>query len=333
MVGSGVILGKKLGYYSSRRVGLFQWRGVTGAGNEPKPVGARQPCDISVAVGAWHHGVALTPDQAGRHAGAMEALDQRPVVEVRRLEAHEGAEAQHLIAPHLLLDVAASVREEAQRQGCGGALEQQRPQRRVVDAALGLRMHEHVADRLPRNKQTTAADQDEPPNTLGMAHCKLGRDPAADTVADEIKASKAERIEYFEIVEQHVIDAAAAGELVGSGAARMRGRDQACRLRELPMKRLQVGGDPMHVGKAMQIEEWIAVAGFDHRDFAALDIKRSHAAFDCLKRSWCAFVRTYADPMRVRRESCNEQRHGVPSPLAGEGQGGGYSRALNSFAT
>src|SRR5215470_4591326 len=109
MVGSGRILGKKPGHYSSRRVGLFQWRRVTGAGDEPKPVGARQPCDISDAMGARHHGVALTPDHTGRHAGAMQPLDQRTVVEVRWPEAHEGAEAQHLIAPHLLLDVAAPI--------------------------------------------------------------------------------------------------------------------------------------------------------------------------------------------------------------------------------
>src|SRR5215470_13124796 len=116
-------------------------------------------------------------------------------------------------------------------------------------------MHEHVADRLPRNEQATGADQDEPPHALGMAHRKLGRDPAADAVADEIKASKAERIEYFEIVEQHVIDAAAAGKLVGSGATWMRRNDHAGGLRELPMEWLQVRGDPMHVGKAMQIDE------------------------------------------------------------------------------
>jgi hypothetical protein len=67
----------------------------------------------------------------------------------------------------------------------------------------------------------------------------------------------------------------------------MRRRDHAGGLCELPMERLQVGSDAMHIGKAVQIDERLATAGFDHRNLAALDIKRSHAAFDCLNNSGC----------------------------------------------
>ncbi len=50
-----------------------------------------------------------------------------------------------------------------------------------------------------------------------MPHRQLGRDPAANAVADEVEArQQLERIEQFKIVEQDIVDAAAAGKLVGA---------------------------------------------------------------------------------------------------------------------
>ena len=66
---------------------------------------------------------------------------------------------------------------------------------------------------------------------LRMAHRQFGRDPAADAMADQIEMREPERIEHFEIVEHHIVDAAAVGELVAAGAARMRRRDHPCGLR------------------------------------------------------------------------------------------------------
>ena len=89
--------------------------------------------------------------------------------------------------------------------------EQQRPQGGELDAALRLRMHEHVADRLARYEQPAGADQDQPRDPLGMTHRQLGGDPAADAMTDQIETLQPERVEDLEVMEQDVVDAAAVG--------------------------------------------------------------------------------------------------------------------------
>src|SRR4029077_7713562 len=98
-------------------VGPLERRGMAGALDQREVRGAGQARDIGVAVGARHHAIRRPPDHRGRHGGAVETPAQDAVVEIRWLESNEGAEAQHLIAPHLLLQVAARAGIEAQSGG------------------------------------------------------------------------------------------------------------------------------------------------------------------------------------------------------------------------
>src|SRR5262245_10183824 len=268
---------QKLEHQRRCGVGCLEWGRVAGAGHDPKAARAGKPCGISVAVGAPDHAIVLARDHQRRHGGAREPLAQRAAIEIGRLEAHERPEAEHLIAAHLLVEVATSVREEAQRGRRVSIAEQERAQRRVVDAAFGLCVHEHVADRLARHKQAAGSDQDEPRYLLRMTDGKLGCDPAANAVADEIKALQRERVEDFEIMEHDVVDAAAV-ELIAASAARMRRRDDPGDLGEPLMEGLEIAGNAVYIGKAVEIDKRRAGACFQHRNLAAAYVENPHFA-------------------------------------------------------
>ena len=85
-----------------------------------------------------HHAVLFAPDRNRRHGGAMQPPAQRTIVEIGRLEADEGAEAQHLIAAHFLLDVAAAVGKKAPCHRAIRVGKIELAQRGVIDAALRL---------------------------------------------------------------------------------------------------------------------------------------------------------------------------------------------------
>ena len=74
---------------------------------------------------------------------------------------------------------------------------------------------------------------------FGMARRNLGRDPAADAMADQVEARQVERVEEFEIVEDHVVDGGGV-ELVGAIAAGMRRRDHVAVLRQPLMERHEI---------------------------------------------------------------------------------------------
>ena len=104
-----------------------------------------------------------------------------------------------------------------------------------------------------------------------MAHRNLGGDPAADAMADQVEAGQIERVEQFEIVEDHVVDGGGV-ELVGAIAAGMRGRDDLAVLRQPLMERHEIAGDAMHVGEAVQINQRRAAAGLGDGDLAPADV-------------------------------------------------------------
>src|SRR5262249_4829585 len=261
----------------SGRLGLLERRRMARTGHNLKVARARKSCGISVSVGAWNHAVLLACDHQRWHARAVQPLAQRAVVEIGWLEAHEGAEAQHLVAAHFLLDVATPVREETQRRRRLRVGEQQGPQRGQVDAAFGLRVHEHVADRRARYEQPASADQCKARDHLGMTHRELGRDPAADAMANEVEARESKGVEHSEIMEHDVVDPAA-DKLVRASAAGVGGRDHAGGLHQSPMERLEVTGDAVHVGKAVQIDERRTGTGLEHRNPAAAHIENIHFA-------------------------------------------------------
>src|SRR5262245_31670303 len=178
--------------------GLFERERMARALNHPQALGALEALDISGAVSARHHAVRFAPDHHGRHGGAMEAATEHAVIKVGRSKADKGAEAQHLIAPHLVVEIAAAIREIAQSQTTPRLAKVDGAQRRIVDPALRLRMHEHIRDWIARHEQPAGSDQSEPCNTLRVAHRNLGRDPSADAMADEIESRQPERIKDFE---------------------------------------------------------------------------------------------------------------------------------------
>src|SRR5262249_29464249 len=126
-----------------------------------------------------------------------------------------------------------------------------------------------------RDEQPAGADEREARHPLRVPHRKLRRDPAAGAVADEIESRQSKRIEQFEIMENHIVDAVAL-ELVAAGAAWMCGRDHPRALRESLVERLEVAGHAMHVGEAMQVEERRAAPGLEHRDLAAAHVEHAH---------------------------------------------------------
>ena len=244
-----------------------------------------QARDIGVAVGARHHAIGRAPDHRGRHGGAVETAAQDAVVEIRRLESDEGAEAQHLVAPHLLLEVAAGAGIEAQSGGGVFGVEQELAQAGELHAALGLRVQKDVADGRARHEQSAGADQAEAPHPFGIAHGQFGGDPAADAVADQIETSQAQGVEDLEVMEDDILDAVAFRELVALRAAGMGGRDHPRRRAEPQVERLKFAGHPMHVGKAVEVDQRLALPAFKERHLAPayLHHRIAHCAISALR--------------------------------------------------
>src|SRR3954452_14726052 len=85
----------------------------------------------------------------------------------------------------------------------------------------------------------------------------------------------------------------------------MRRCDQPGGFAELLVKRLQIRGHAVHVGEAMQIHQRRAVAGFEHIDLAAPDIKAAPAhavgsGVSCRSMSGNSRANSFAELSRSR---------------------------------
>ncbi len=107
----------------------------------------------------------------------------------------------------------------------------------------------------PGNEQPGGADQRQPRHPLRVADGVFGGEPAADAMADQREAVELQRVEQLVIVKQEILDAVALQEIAGAVAAGVRRRDQPVLLRQPLVERLQVAGDAMDVGKAVQIDQ------------------------------------------------------------------------------
>src|SRR5262249_11153567 len=96
-------------------------------------------------------------------------------------------------------------------------------------------------------------------------------------MADKVEARESKCVEHFQIMERDVVDAAAV-ELVRASAAGVGGRDHAGGLGQSPVERLEVAGDAVHVGEAVEIDQGRAGAGLEHRNPTAAQIQDVHFA-------------------------------------------------------
>ena len=126
-------------------------------------------------------------------------------------------------------------------------------------------MHEDVADRRARHKQSAGADQAQAPHPFGIAHRQLGGDPATDAVADQIEALQAQGVEDLEVMEDDILDAVAFGELVALRAAGMGGAITRAGGAEPQVKGLETSGHAVHVGKAVEVNQRLALPALPTR--------------------------------------------------------------------
>ena len=86
-------------------------------------------------------------------------------------------------------------------------------------------------------------------------------------------------------MEDDVLDAVAFGELVALRAAGMGGRDHPGGGAEPQVEGLKIGGDAVHVGKAVQIDQRLALPAFDERHLAPAHLQHriAHCAISALR--------------------------------------------------
>ena len=97
-------------------------------------------------------------------------------------------------------------------------------------------------------------------------------------MTDEIELLQSERVERLQQCKSHVVDAPPVGQIAGAIDPRQRDGDHSSMFRQSFVKSLQLADGAMHVGKAVQIDERLARASFQHGDFAPVrfDDTRAH---------------------------------------------------------
>ena len=86
-------------------------------------------------------------------------------------------------------------------------------------------------------------------------------------------------------MEDDVVDAVAVAELVALRAAGMGGCDHPRRRAEPQVERLEFAGHPVHVGKAVEIDQRLAAPSFDERHLAPAHLHHGigHCAISALR--------------------------------------------------
>ena len=155
--------------------------------------------------------------------------------------------------------------------GAGGALHHRVGARRIVEEiadALLVGAQEGIDLGDARHENAGGAHQRQRGDTARVAHRELGRDPAAEIVADEMDVRQIELVEQIEIEARKIRDGVEPGGRVRRAEARMLRRDNV-------MARCQVGQarrPEAGIARAMQKEERAPGAGAPHRDIAAADV-------------------------------------------------------------
>src|ERR1043166_1108858 len=105
-----------------------------------------------------------------------------------------------------------------------------------------------------------------------MGRRALRGGPAADAASDEIKLSKFQSVENFEVVKNHIFDRVDIFVLVALSAAGMRRGNHPRLFCQTFVKWQPTLLHAVHIGKAMQINQRRSAAVFENPNFAPVDL-------------------------------------------------------------
>jgi hypothetical protein len=123
------------------------------------------------------------------------------------------------------------------------------------------------------------------PHPFGVAHGQLGGDPAADAVADQIEAGQAQGVEDLEVMEDDILDAVAFASSSLCAQPGWAGAITRAAVAEPQVEGLKFAGHPVHVGKAVEIDQRLASPAFNERHLAPAHLHHGigHCAISALR--------------------------------------------------
>ena len=175
----------------------------------------RHPLAPGRGPSAGQNFVLRAPQHQGRHRDAMQPALERGIEPARLPAELGGHEAVDQLELGLLFGRHA-------RQPLLG-------QRLIVEHVAGgflRRPDEIVAGRHALDPYAGGREQRQRREPRAVAHGELGRDPAAERMADQVHALDAQAVEHVEVIHRHVLHVADPGRVVGLAEAGMLGNEQ-----------------------------------------------------------------------------------------------------------